>query len=352
VRVFSCRKCNEAIYFENSECLNCGSALGFSFGDSDLLALNEGGDQELLRQVDCEIFWKRCETAQFTGCNWLVRSESGGSSLCESCSLTRTRPSYDDPAAVEELVRAESAKRRLIFQLAELGLQLTPYDPAKETGIAFDLLSSSATKVMTGHSDGIITLDLAEAESDHRERLRLELAEPYRTLLGHFRHEIGHYFWPKLVKTDGDLERCRALFGDDREDYAEALKQNYAAVDSPPDSWQDEHISHYASMHPYEDWAETFAHYLHMLDTLQTAESFHLSSNNLIALDSSTASRPYGSESFEEVISHWLELVYAMNQVNRSMGQADLYPFVVAPKVMEKLAFVDEMVIGLAAETH
>jgi hypothetical protein len=346
MRIFRCRKCNEVVYFENFECLNCGSVLGFSYDDSDLIALYEGPDRTL-HQVERDVIWQRCETADFTGCNWLVPARS--SLLCRSCALTRTRPSDGDADGIAELVRAEIAKRRLIFQLSELGLELTPYDPGSETGIAFDLLSSSATKVMTGHSNGVITLDLAEADSDHRERLRLELAEPYRTLLGHFRHEIGHYFWPKLVHTDEQLRRCRSFFGDDREDYSEALKRHYDSIDSEAGSWREEHISRYASMHPYEDWAETFAHYLHMLDTLQTAESFHLSTTSLIARDSSTALRPYGSRTFEELLTDWLELLYAMNQVNRSMGQEDLYPFVVAPRVMEKLAFVDEVVTEQAS---
>ena len=218
--------------------------------------------------------WQRCATRPVTGCNWLV--PAGRPAMCESCVLTRTRPADDDAEGMAELVRGEMAKRRLIFQLAELGLPVSPRDEAAGRGLAFDLLSSTATKVITGHDDGVITLDLAEADDEHRERLRQQLNEPYRTLLGHFRHEIGHYYWPILVDQPDVLDACRALFGDDRADYAAAIKQHYDDPDDGRRSWTSTHISRYATMHPYEDWAETFAHYLHILDTLQTARSFGL----------------------------------------------------------------------------
>jgi hypothetical protein len=249
-----------------------------------------------------------------------------------------------------ELVRGEMAKRRLIFQLAELGLPVSPRDEAARKGLAFDLLSSAATKVITGHDNGVITLDLAEADDEHREHLRQQLNEPYRTLLGHFRHEIGHYYWPLLVDQPDVLEACRVLFGDEREDYAASIKLHY---DDPSDndrSWTSTHISRYSTMHPFEDWAETFAHYLHILDTLQTALSFGLgaSSDSEAGRDLHRpgvhATRPNSSTSFGEVIDQWLELSYALNQINRSMGHDDLYPFVLAPRVIRKLAFVDHVV--------
>jgi hypothetical protein len=243
------------------------------------------------------------------------------------------------------------AKRRLVFQLGELNLPLSPRDPIQGTGVAFDLLSSSETKVLTGHNNGVITLDLAEADSEHREGLRLQLSEPYRTLLGHFRHEIGHYYWPLLVYEPDVLSACRNLFGDDRQDYAAAVARHYETSGTDDFSWREEHISRYATMHPYEDWAETFAHYLHILDTLQTAESFGLGtvttqefSTRLTRRKGVHPTRPDGSTSFDDVIAHWLELSYALNQINRSMGQPDLYPFVLAPTALRKLAFVDDLV--------
>jgi hypothetical protein len=347
MRIFTCGHCGQLVYFDNSLCLHCDSPLGYVHERRDMVALVAGPDDQLVELADRRIAWNRCATSQATGCNWLVPGESF--TLCASCALTRTRPDYDDEEAVEELVRAEMAKRRLVFQLAELGLPVTPRDQETGTGVTFDLLSSSETKVITGHDDGVITLDLAEADSEHRERLRLQLSEPYRTLLGHFRHEIGHFYWPILVNQPDLLATCRTLFGDDREDYAAAVARHYDAPDDDR-SWQETHISRYATMHPYEDWAETFAHYLHILDALQTAESFglgtveSLGTARLIRRIGAHATRPDGSSTFDEVIAHWLELSYALNQINRSMGQPDLYPFVLAPAVMRKLAFVDQLV--------
>jgi hypothetical protein len=259
----------------------------------------------------------------------------------------RQGPPYDDEEGMEEFVRAESAKRRLIFQLDELGLPTEPRNETADGGFAFDLLSSKEQKVITGHDDGLITLDLAEADDEHRERLRLHLNEPYRTLLGHFRHEIGHYYWPMLVDEPTVLEACRSLFGDDTADYAEAVKQHYGD-ETDTNSWAESHISRYATMHPYEDWAETFAHYLHILDTLQTAASFGLRIPSTMAaaelLISTDATRPDNSRTFSELIDHWLEMSYALNQVNRSMGREDLYPFILPPAVIRKLAFVDRAV--------
>jgi hypothetical protein len=220
-----------------------------------------------------------------------------------------------------------------------------PRDAESERGLAFDLLSSEEVKVITGHDNGVITLDLAEADDEHRERLKRQLNEPYRTVLGHFRHEIGHYYWPVLV-TDADLlAACRSLFGDDRADYALAVKEHYSTDESKASEWTKSYISHYATMHPYEDWAESFAHYLHILDALQTAENFHLGSDSNPELPpTSSPTRPYGATTFGQVIDRWLELTYGLNQVNRSMGRPDLYPFVLTATVVRKLAFIDRVV--------
>jgi hypothetical protein len=332
------------VFFDNSHCLRCHSPLGYVHQRRDVVALTEVAPDHLVDTSSPVRAWQRCATEAVTGCNWLV--PAGSNALCESCVLTRTRPADTDAEGMAELVRGEMAKRRLIFQLAELGLPVVPRDEEAGKGLAFDLLSSVETKVITGHDNGVITLDLAEADDEHREHLRQQLSEPYRTLLGHFRHEIGHYYWSILVDEADVRDACRALFGDDREDYAAAVKLHY---DAPPDTqrtWSATHISRYATMHPYEDWAETFAHYLHILDTLQTAESFGLGAPGGI----SPAGRGGhgtlldGGATFGDLVNDWLELSYALNQINRSMGHDDLYPFVLAPKVIRKLAFVDHLV--------
>ncbi|MCU1599627.1 MAG: hypothetical protein JWO22_336 [Frankiales bacterium] len=323
VRAFSCSHCGQVVSFDDLGCGRCDSPLGYVPDRSELVAVTHVGDGELVDLTGAEPRrWRRCETSPLTGCNWLVE----GDGLCLSCALTRVRPNDQDPEGLGEWVEAERAKRRLLHQLTSLGLPVVSRNEDTQQGLVFDLLSSVATKVITGHDNGIITLDLAEADDEHRERLRRSLNEPYRTLLGHFRHEIGHYYWPILVDDDDTLAACRSLFGDDREDYALAVKQHYErdVVDIP-----DTHISAYATMHPYEDWAESFAHYLHILDTLETAAQFGLAP-------------PVAT--FSEVIEAWLRLSVGLNQVNRSMGRDDLYPFVLTPTVVRKLAFVDSVV--------
>jgi hypothetical protein len=182
---------------------------------------------------------------------------------------------------------------------------------------------------------------LAEADDEHRDRLRRQLNEPYRTVLGHFRHEIGHYYWPILVDEANIVDACRALFGDDRASYEEAVKSHYAEDEQKVIDWAGTHISHYATMHPYEDWAESFAHYLHILDALQTAANFQLGPLQAGTHDPDLA-RPPGN--FGTVIEQWLALSYGLNQVNRSMGRSDIYPFVLSPMVIRKLSFVDAVV--------
>jgi hypothetical protein len=348
MRVFSCDNCGQLVFFDNSQCLRCEAPLGYVHSEREIISLVGTADEGLVDRSTPARTWRRCATSALTGCNWLV--PGAGGALCESCQLTRTRPADTDAVGLQELGHSEMAKRRLIFQLAELGLPVERRQEDVGTGLAFDLLSSTQRKVITGHDNGIVTLDLAEADDEHRERLRLQLSEPYRTLLGHFRHEIGHYYWPLLVKDPDELGACRALFGDDRADYAEAVKSHYDTSSEDDDSWQQHYISRYATMHPYEDWAETFAHYLHILDTLQTAESFGLGapgvagSKRLARRIGAHPTRPDGSTTFREVVDNWLELSYALNQINRSMGNKDLYPFVLAAPVIQKMAFVDHLV--------
>ncbi len=330
MRAFSCDHCGQVVFFGDDLCLRCQSPLGFDHERGEVVALTDVGDGRLLDLTRSTRSWNRCATRPLTGCSWLVPAHSGA--MCASCALTRTRPSDSDAEGVAEWVRAEAAKRRLLHQLRSLGLPITARDEEAGIGLAFDLLSSAVTKVITGHDNGVITLDLAEADSEHRLRLRRQLGEPYRTLLGHFRHEIGHYYWSVLM-TDADLlAACRELFGDDREDYGEAVTRHYAKPDDSSERWVDRHISQYATMHPYEDWAETFAHYLHIHDTLETATSFGLSGS---------VDPP---QTFGELMDRWLELTLGLNEVNASMGRGPLYPFVLAPAVVRKIAFVDRVI--------
>jgi hypothetical protein len=325
VRAFDCPKCKHLIFFENFKCLNCGTPLGVV--------------PERRTMVAARAPVKHCANHEIAGCNWLVRrSKEGGDQLCLSCRLTRTRPNdldlANDRTVASEFVRTEAAKRRLLWQLLELDL------PFGSPPLAFDLLSSKVEPVTTGHADGVITIDLAESNDAHRERMREELGEPYRTMLGHLRHEIGHYYWATLIQSDEEaLTAFRGLFGDEQADYSDALKRHYA--EGPPANWQDKHVSPYATAHPWEDWAETFAHYLHIRDTLQTAGAF-----GMIVVgphfDPSLIAAPnvHPDERFDEILSDWIPLTVALNAINRSMGKDDLYPFVLSPSAQEKLAFV------------
>jgi hypothetical protein len=315
------------VFFENTFCLRCSTPLRFDSERRSLVAMEDGAQ------------WIDCANRELAGCNWLA--ERAGA-LCRSCALTRTRPSNADAAGLAALMVAESAKRRVLFQLLELGLP-----GIRQGSLAFDLLSSAERRVTTGHADGIITIDLAESDDARREARRTQLGEPYRTMLGHLRHELGHYLQPLVVVGEDAWTACRQLFGDDRADYADALERHY--TDGPPPDWQDRHVSAYATMHPWEDWAETFAHYLHIRDTLETAREFGVAIDGprAVRADDTLAAVPPADpdrQEFATLLETWLPLTYALNAINRSMGREDLYPFVLAPAVIEKLSFVHRCV--------
>ena len=350
VRSFSCAVCGRLLVFENTVCMNCGTHVGYDPLVRQLVPLPSDGSLV------------PCGNAVVAACNWLVDATLGRGALCSCCRLTRTRPADGDRDGLAAFARTEAAKRRLHYQLLDLGLPVVAAVDDGPRGLAFDLLSSAATPVTTGHADGVVTIDLDEGHDAHREARRVELAEPYRTLLGHLRHEVGHYYWVVLVEGNGlvpaggaVLDEFRELFGDERADYGEALQRHYAG--SPAPGWNDSHVSAYATAHPWEDWAETFAHYLHIRDTLQTAGAYGMvvtgpdepleDAGQLVAVpsehDAAASSRPFG-----DILATWLPLTYALNAVNRSMGADDLYPFVISPAVVEKLAFVHR-VVGSAA---
>ncbi len=328
MRAFACPICGRLVRFESQRCLQCGNELAFDWGARQIVALHDR---------------PRCPGNRLTRCNGLVGEDA---EWCASCALTRKRPADDDSEGLEGFAEAEAAKRRLLFELLELGLPVVGWRE-REGGLAFDLLSSANEPVTTGHAGGVITLDLAETDDAQRERRREELGEPYRTVLGHMRHEIAHYYQDILV-PEGTAARdeCRAIFGDDREDYAAALSRHYE--DGAPEGWAATHVSAYATMHPWEDWAETFAHYLHIRDTLQTAEAYGVRVDGPQV--ATTDSAPLHSDpeapapDVETLLDAWLPLTYALNAINRSMGAPDIYPFVLTAAVQRKLAFVDRCV--------
>ncbi|WP_225731898.1 MULTISPECIES: putative zinc-binding metallopeptidase [unclassified Nocardia] len=361
MRDFACPNCGQRLAFENSVCLSCSSPLGFSLADRALVVLGDPAADQADGVVDAARF-RLCDNLHVAQCNWLVAlpgkdqvpadepevavresdTSDAGPLLCESCRLTRTRPNDLDAAGLAAFAAAEAAKRRLILELTELGLPIVDRDENPDSGLAFDLLSSGTDPVTTGHRKGVITLDLAEANDPHREQLRIEMDEPYRTLLGHFRHEIGHYYFAILVADDDALQRFRTLFGDPSADYRAALERHYSDGAAP--GWDREYVSSYATMHAAEDWAETFAHYLHIRDTLDTAAAFGF------APAGATLDRPQvGRAGFDRIIELWLPLAWSLNMVNRSMGHADLYPFVLPEPVLAKMRLVHELCAAAAA---
>jgi hypothetical protein len=332
MRDFACPKCGQRLTFENSRCLGCGSGLGFDPAARSFAILTDEGVR-----VDGPA--ARCTNVDVAACNWLAPPDRR-SGLCDSCALTRTRPADSDLDALPAFAEAEAAKRRLILELTELGLPLRGRDVDPDSGLCFDLLSSADERVITGHADGVITLDLAEGDDVQREQLRVSMAEPYRTLLGHFRHEVGHYYFTVLAASGTGRARFEELFGDPDADYQAALDRHYQQ--GPPPGWQQTYVSAYATMHPAEDWAETFAHYLHVRDTLDTAAAFGL------APAGATLTTPLAGEvGFRRIIELWLPLAWSLNMVNRSMGRPDLYPFVLPPAALDKMGLVHQLVAGV-----
>lgn len=348
MKIFQCQNCQFPIYFENTACLNCGHALGYHSDYHTLVPLQARGEQWEIVPDDGNTY-AYCANYQQEACNWLLRTDSE-EEYCEACMLNRTIPQLDSDKNRLAWRQLEKAKHRLVYGLKQLGLPIISKVADKENGLAFDFLSDPANgeeKVTTGHAQGLITINLAEADSVHREWIRRKLSEPYRTLIGHFRHEVGHYYWEQLVQSDADtLSAFRQLFGDETADYGEALNHYYQ--NGAPGDWQSSFISQYATAHPWEDWAETWAHYLHVMDTVETAYSFGLSINPAISnnnlLQSQATFDPHTEADFEKIIDAFIPITFAINSFNRGMGLADIYPFTTAPPVKEKLAFIHRLV--------
>ncbi|MGG5823300.1 zinc-binding metallopeptidase family protein [Falsiroseomonas sp. HW251] len=333
MRLFACQKCSNLLHFENTSCEKCGSALGY-LPPQRMLSAFADGVALLDRQR-----WKPCANAAWQACNWMLR-EDEEQEYCPACRHNAVVPDLTIAANLPLWQNLEVAKHRLLYTLDRLDL---PHDP-EELRFSF-LADTAAQNAMTGHDNGQITVALAEADDAEREKRRSAMHEPFRTLLGHFRHEVGHYYFLVLVERAGRQDAFRALFGDERADYAEALKAHYAKP--PSDDWRGQYISAYAAAHPHEDWAECFAHYLHMVDSLEMAASFGMSIRPRLdregVLEAEVDFDPYRA-SIEDILLAWTPLTVAMNAMNRSMGTPDLYPFVLSEAVGRKLGFIHELV--------
>ncbi|ROL86016.1 zinc-binding metallopeptidase family protein [Pseudomonas chlororaphis] len=346
-KVWQCR-CGQSLFFRNSQCLACSAALGYQPEQSRLSSLQPGPEADTWRlDVDPQAgLFRRCANLDTpAACNWLLPAH-GAATLCVACRLNRTIPDLGVPENPERWRMVEIAKRRLVAQLVSLGLPLIAKAEDEEAGLAFDFvgIDLQGRAPMTGHANGLITLDIKEADDAYREQVRVQMREPYRTLLGHFRHEVGHYYWDRLIAGSHWLEPCRALFGDERASYAEALDRHYQQ--GAPNDWSQTYVSAYATMHPWEDWAETWAHYLHMMDAVDTALGFGMSAREMdfdyqpFPLDTLYDPQHPGGPAFLSFVNAWIELAGMLNELSRSMGQPDFYPFILPPAVIAKLHFI------------
>lgn len=359
-RAFSCT-CGQPVFFRNSVCLACGKPLGYDAVRGKLLPLEPAAEPGWWRSGETltrQRLYRRCENlSSAASCNWLIPagSPSGHTpALCLCCRLTRTLPSLNDPEHAAWWGRIELAKRRMVSSLLALRLPVVPRSEDPQRGLAFDILVSlpGAPPVVTGHVHGVITLDACEADDATREHRRTSLREPYRTLLGHLRHESGHYFWERLVDGTAWLAPFRAVFGDERADYAQALQDHYNQ--GPPADWSSRHVTSYASCHPWEDWAETWAHYLHMRDTLGTARGFGIRGDRVelacepfapdVLHEGGSATADATDQQFLLWLNQWLHLTVALNEISRSMGVADFYPFVLSRPAVRKLHLVHRVI--------
>lgn len=297
-----CPQCSNELFFHTFDCVGCGWSVSFDPQTFSFVSRDESRD--------CQ------NRKEHLVCNWVIDGEGP---FCVACLANQVIPDLGVPGNLEKWILLENSKKRLYYSCQRLGIDTS--------GLAFRFLASTpAEPAVTGHCDGVITVNVGEADPVTRERTRLNLNEKFRTLIGHFRHEAGHYYWQVRVAPDSEvLARFRELFGDERQDYQASLDQHYESGSSKGP----EHISVYASTHPWEDWAESFAHYLHLRDVLETAQQFGF-----------TQHRDFD---FEQGVREWMDLSVAFNEINRSMGLQDLYPFALTEPVIDKLRFIHDL---------
>lgn len=221
MRHYEC-PCGNVLFFDNSTCVQCATEVGYDVASDQMVTLDGAAS------------FKRCaDGMQYGVCNWVL-PVGDVDTLCPSCQLNRTIPDLASAANHEPWHKLEIAKRRILYTLARLGLSPLNKKQDAVSGLAFDFLRPNpGGLVLTGHEDGVITLNVEEAEDLEREKRRELLGESYRTLVGHFRHEIAHYYWDRFFigRTDGDvgMQGFREGFGDERDDYNLALQRHYTA---------------------------------------------------------------------------------------------------------------------------
>ena len=350
MRRFHCQSCDTEVYFLNTTCVTCKRQLGYLPETFEMTALEPQGEALSALVVPARNV-RHCQNAHYEACNWLMPADCAHA-YCIACRHNRTIPDLSMDSNLSNWRQIEQAKHQLFYSLMRwrLPIAIPTYE---RSGLAFDFLADwidgdgKTMLALTGHDGGVITINVAEGDDAVREQRRLAMREPYRTLLGHFRHEIGHFYWDVLVRGGKRIDRFRELFGDETTDYPSALQHHYEQ--GPPEGWKDAFISSYATTHPWEDFAETWAHYTHIVDSLETAQAYGMtvSAGGVGPVrETAVQFRPYAADGATDIIDAWIPFTVALNSINRSMGQRDFYPFVLSPPVMAKLQFVHEIIHG------
>jgi hypothetical protein len=344
MRIYRCR-CQHRVFFDNSQCLACGSELGHCPNCRNVVGLEPLGDGEFeCGNPECGVRLRKCGNySEHQVCNRCVSANLPAGALCDCCRFNDTIPDLSVGPNWEKWRRLEAAKRRLFYDLSELGLpygqEIDQIDPPLRFDFKADVIpksswwrrSESEQRVYTGHANGRITINIREADDVEREKLRVVLGESQRTLIGHFRHEVGHYYWDQLVKGRRE-DQCRAVFGDhDQPTYSDALEKYYR--DGPLPNWSESYISAYATMHPWEDFAETWATYLDMVSGLDTAYYVGLTNESVAKLPE-----------LDEMVRRYQELGIGLNELSRSLGLLDFVPEIFVPPVVEKLRYIHQLV--------
>ena len=310
MRLFACPVCGATLYFHNRRC-GCGAEVAYA-PDARRFVLADAV----------------CTNREPIRCNWVA-----GRGLCAACAMTAVVPDAFHDANQALWAEAEAAKRWVLATLHRRG-----WFTAEDAGPrpVFHLLSEHTSggpaEVSMGHQAGVVTINVVESDPAEVVRRREALGEPYRTITGHFRHELAHFLFERLAPDPAFLEAFRAVFGDERADYGAALAAHYR--NGPPSGWPERHITAYASAHPHEDWAETVAHLLHLTDMVDSAAATGLRLRGLAA-----GYDAYVEADAERLIALGVDHAIALNHVTRAIGHADVYPFVLRPLTRAKLAF-------------
>ncbi|WP_018343690.1 zinc-binding metallopeptidase family protein [Cytophaga aurantiaca] len=345
MKLFICKNCNNTLYFENSVCLSCQNPIGFDSTQLSMLTLQKNKSDAFYTDIHTKKTYKYCQNAQEATCNWLIPS-THTPAFCVACELNRTIPPLATAQNRERWHKIEIAKHRLVYSLLKLQLPIKKKIGNGIEGIAFDFTADNHAKsVMTGHQSGLITINIKEADEAERAKHKYDLNEKYRTLLGHFRHEIGHYYWDVLIKNNPkQLKKFRELFGNEMVSYEQSLRAYYS---NPNKNTSNHYISIYATSHPWEDWAESWAHYMHLMDTIETAFNFgiQLDTDSLQGrnITAPKISNPYEIKKFVDIFNMWVPLGFAVNALSRSMGHPEFYPFVISEEIIEKLSFIHKI---------